>query len=239
MSVNHLNHRLAGYNLLMGEGLEIGAFHQPATIPAHCTIEYCDAQSKAEACRAFPELNIDDLVDVEHICDLDKQGLSIFDAERFDFVILNHVIEHVANPIKVIEELFRITKAGGHLIISAPDKQFTFDKNRALTSFAHLKEEYDNQITEVTDEHYSDFLQGVHPDLFEQVKLKPEQLQVHINNVKKRREHAHVWDSQTFSEFMHNTLALLQLKATCLFVSLGNDNQIEYFSVWQKESEAS
>ncbi len=238
MSAN-LIHRQAGYNLLTGQGLEIGAFNAAATLPAHCTIEYCDAQSKAEACRAFPELNSDDLVDVEHLCDLDTQGLSIFEAERFDFVILNHVIEHVANPIKVVEELFRITKSGGHLIISAPDKQFTFDKNRALTSFAHLKEEYDHQITEVTDEHYSDFLQGVHPDLFEQVKLKPEQLQVHINNVKNRREHAHVWDSQTFSEFMHNTLALLQLKATCLFVSLGNENQIEYFSVWQKECEAS
>jgi SAM-dependent methyltransferase len=236
MSAN-LNHRQHGYNLLTGQGLEIGAFNQPATLPAHCTIEYCDAQSKTEACRAFPELNSDDLVEVQHICDLDKQGLSIFENERFDFVILNHVIEHVANPIKVIEELFRITKASGHLVISAPDKQFTFDKNRALTTFAHLKAEYDHQITTVTDEHYIDFLQGVHPDLFEKVKDKPQQLQVHINHVKNRREHAHVWDSQTFSELMHNTLALLQLKATCLFVNLGNDNQIEYFSVWQKNAE--
>ncbi len=227
----HLSHRQDGYNLLTGHGLEIGAFHQPATIPAHCTIEYCDAQSKAEVIRYFPELNINDLVEVNYICDLDKQGLSVFEAERFDFVILNHVIEHVANPINVVKELFRVTKSAGYVVISAPDKHFTFDKNRALTSFAHLKEEYENNVTVVTDEHYIDFLQAVHPDVFKQGADK---LPVHINNVRNRREHAHVWDSQSFSEFMQRALDLLQLNANCVCVSLGNDNQLEYFSVWQK-----
>ncbi len=227
----HLNHRKAGYNLLTGHGLEIGAFHQPATIPAHCTIEYCDAQSKEDAIKYFPELNINDLVDVNYICDLDKEGLSLFKAERFNFVILNHVIEHVANPIKVVEELFRVTKPGGQVIISAPDKNFTFDKKRALTSFAHLQEEYENQVTEVTDAHYIDFLQGVHPEILE---LAPENVQIHINSVKNRREHAHVWDSQRFSEFMLNALELLQLKANCVFSTLGNDNKMEYFSVLKK-----
>ncbi len=227
----HLNHRKAGYNLLTGHGLEIGAFHQPATIPAHCTIEYCDAQSKEDAIKYFPELNINDLVDVNYICDLDKEGLSLFKAERFNFVILNHVIEHVANPIKVVEELFRVTKPGGQVIISAPDKKFTFDKKRALTSFAHLQEEYENKVTIVTDAHYIDFLQGVHPEILE---LAPENVQIHINSVKNRREHAHVWNSQRFSEFMLNTLELLQLKATCVFSTLGNDNKMEYFSVWKK-----
>jgi hypothetical protein len=85
----HLIHRQDGYNLLTGHGLEIGAFHQPTTIPAHCTIEYCDADSKEELIRYFPELSINALVDVNYICDLDKQGLSLFENERFNFVILN------------------------------------------------------------------------------------------------------------------------------------------------------
>jgi len=227
----HLNHRQAGYNLLTGHGLEIGAFHQPAVIPAHCTIEYCDAQSKKDVIQFFPELNINDLVNVNYICDLDKEGLSLFKAERFNFVILNHVIEHVANPIKVVEELFRVTKPGGHVIISAPDKNFTFDKKRALTSFAHLQEEYENNVTVVTDAHYIDFLQGVHPEILE---LAPEKVQIHINSIKNRREHAHVWNSQSFSGFILNAFELLQLKATCVFSTLGNNNKMEYFSVWKK-----
>jgi 2-polyprenyl-3-methyl-5-hydroxy-6-metoxy-1,4-benzoquinol methylase len=227
----HLNHRQQGYNLLNGHGLEIGAFHQPAIIPAHCTIEYCDAQSKEESAISFPEVNIDEMVEVDYISDLDKEGLSLFDAEHFDFVILNHVIEHVANPIKVVEELFRITKSGGYVVISAPDKNFIFDKNRTLTSFAHLKEEYENNVTEVTDAHYIDFLQGVHPEL---LKLSPEKLQFHINSVKNRREHAHVWDSNTFGDFMLSAIILLKLKAICEFINIANDNKLEYFSVWNK-----
>jgi len=229
--MSHLTHRQAGYDLLTGHGLEIGAFHQPAVIPAHCTIEYCDAQSKQEAIKLFPELNINDLVDVHYICDLDKEGLSLFESEHFDFVVFNHVIEHVANPIKVISELFRITKSGGHVVISAPDKKFTFDRHRALTSFAHLKEEYEKNVTQVTDAHYIDFLQNVHPEVFQ---LSPEKQQARLDSVKNRREHAHVWDSNTFSEFMLNAIELLQLKTTCVFVSVGENNQFEYFSVWQK-----
>jgi len=230
MSIS-LNHRQDGYNLLTGHGLEIGAFNQPAIIPAHCKIEYCDAQSREDAIQCFPELKVNDLVEVDYICDLDKEGLSLFEAAHFDFVILNHVIEHVANPIKVVEEVFRITKYDGLMVISAPDKNFTFDKDRALTSFAHLQEEYENQVTEVTDAHYIDFLGAVHPKI---LKLSGDKLQFHINSVKSRREHAHVWDSSTFAEFISATLNLLQLRATCEFVSVGNKNKIEYFSVWKK-----
>jgi 2-polyprenyl-3-methyl-5-hydroxy-6-metoxy-1,4-benzoquinol methylase len=229
--MSHLIHRRAGYDLLIGHGLEIGAFHQPAIIPAHCTIEYCDAQSKEEAIKLFPELNINDLVDVHYICDLDKEGLSLFESERFDFVIFNHVIEHVANPIKVVSELFRIIKPGGHVVISAPDKNFTFDRHRALTSFTHLKEEYEKNVTVVTEEHYIDFLRGIRPEFF---NLSPDKLQERINHVRNRREHAHVWDSQSFNEFMLNALKLLQIKTTRLFINVGENNQFEYFSVWQK-----
>jgi SAM-dependent methyltransferase len=230
----YLSHRQEGYNLLMGHGLEIGALHQPATIPAHCKIEYCDAQSKEDSLRQFPELKNHDLVEVNYICDLDKKGLSLFGAERFDFIVINHVLEHVANPIKVVEEIFRVTKIGGHVVLSIPDKDFTFDKERDLTSFEHLQTEYENHVTEVTDEHYLDFLKGVHPDV---VKNCGDQLQVHINHVRQKREHAHVWDSQSFSDFMLKTFERLRLKATRVFVSVGKDNQSEYFSVWKKFGE--
>ncbi len=223
-----LEHRQHGYDLLTGNGLEIGAFNQPAIIPKHCKIEYCDAQSREDAAKCFPELEVNNLIEVEHICDLDKKGLSLFEDKQFDFVIMNHVIEHVANPIKVIEEIFRITKS--YAVISAPDKNFTFDKPRDLTLFSHLEQEYDNQVTEVTDEHYVDFFGAVHPHI---LKLTGDKLQFHINNVKKRREHAHVWDSNSFAEFMSTTINLLGINATCEFVSIGNENNIEYFSVWK------
>ncbi|SEH07087.1 methyltransferase domain-containing protein [Candidatus Venteria ishoeyi] len=223
--------RLAGYRLLRGDGLEMGAFNNPAQVPENCNMTYCDAVSREQALAYFPELTRDDLVDVQHICNLDTQGLSVFSDGQFDFVILNHVIEHVANPIKVIEELFRVIKPGGMVVISAPDKDFTSDKNRLLTSFEHLLQEYQDEVTAVSDEHYLDFLKGVHPDT---LKGTPEEIQGHIQNVRNRREHAHVWDSAHFSQFLSKTLKHLNIHAQCQFFNTGARNQIEYFSVWQK-----
>ena len=232
VSSEGLEHRNEGYEFLRGEGLEIGAFHQPAPVPQGCQVTYCDAHTKEEAIELFPELSIHDLVTVDRVCDLDTEGLSPFADECFDFVILNHVVEHVANPIRVIRELFRITKWGGRVVVSAPDKEFTFDKDRDLTPFAHLLADYRNNVTEVSDEHYVDFLMGVYPTM---VELDEKELAKHVAHVKQRREHAHVWNSSSFKEFLVNCFEHIGVSPVCLFESAGQDNQFEYFSVWDKE----
>lgn len=224
-------YRNIGYEYLKGNGLEIGALHQPASVPEHCNVEYCDANSKEEMKQMFPELNIEQMVDVDHICNLDKQGLTIFPDNSYDFVILNHVIEHVANPIKVIEEMNRITKDNGCIVISAPDKRFTFDIHRRITEPVHLLVEYERNVTEVSDLHYIDFLLGVDPNrLF---RLNEEGQKELIEHVKNRREHAHVWDSNAFREFLHKCAEFLNINGECLYESTGDENNFEYFSVWK------
>ncbi len=229
--MSHLVPRQGGYKLLTGQGLEIGALHQPAAIPAHCKIEYCDANHREESAKFFPELSINDLVPVTYISDLDTQGLSIFEDNKFDFVILNHVIEHVANPIKVLGELFRVVKPNGLVVLSAPDKDYTFDKNRALTPYSHLLEEYQQNVSVITDEHYLDFLRGVHPEVFQ---LSEDEIKQRVQFVKDRREHAHVWDSRSFAEFLTISFTLLGIRAKCEFLSTADSNKFEYFSVWRK-----
>jgi SAM-dependent methyltransferase len=231
MSNIHLTHRENGYCLLSGNGLEIGAFNEPATLPASCSVKYFDAISKEEATKLFPEINPDILVNVDYIGNLDTPGLVDFPDNNFDFVIMNHVIEHLANPIKTIGDLFRILKHGGKVVISAPDKDYTFDKNRKLTSISHLFEEYNNNVTEVSDEHYIDFIKAVHPEL---MQLSQEDIDIHIQSVKKRKEHAHVWDSESFSEFLKCSLLILKIDAINIYSSFGKENNIECFSVWKK-----
>jgi 2-polyprenyl-3-methyl-5-hydroxy-6-metoxy-1,4-benzoquinol methylase len=41
--------------------------------------------------------------------------------ESFDVVILHHVIEHLADPLQVIEKIHQMLKPGGLLIIGTPD----------------------------------------------------------------------------------------------------------------------
>jgi len=224
-------YRIKGYNLLNGHGLEIGALNQAANIPARCSITYCDVCSREEVITFFPELRIGDLVSVDHLSDMDKDGLALFGDNTFDFVILNHIVEHVANPIKSIREIFRIAKEGGLLVISAPDKEYTFDKNRELTPFAHVFEDYTKNTLESSDEHYIDFLKGVHPEVFD---LSPEEIQERVDNVRLRREHVHVWDSPLFRQFLDESFRLLDIAPELLYETMGHENKFEYFSIWKK-----
>lgn len=227
------NLREMGLAILHGNGLEIGAMHNPTPVPIGCGVEYYDVVTKAEAMALFPELpNESFSIEPKYIGDVDKDGLSVIPKDHFDFVILSHVIEHVANPIRVVEEIFRVVKPGGHVVIACPDKLYTFDKDRAITSFSHLLEEYRSGIVEVTDDHYLDFLRGVHPEI---MKLPPEQITIHLQAVRERREHAHVWDSFSFKDFLVRSFEFLDVQAFCSYEVAGAETQIEYFSIWEKK----
>lgn len=221
-----------GLAKLHGTGLEIGAMHNPTLLHSGCVVEYFDVVTKTEAMKLFPELPPDSFkIDPKYIGDVDKVGLSVISDEHFDFVILNHVIEHVANPIHLIGELFRVVRPNGHVVIACPDKLYTFDKNRQLTPFSHLLEEYCSGVSEVTDDHYLDFLRGVHPEI---LATPPEQIKIHIQSVRDRREHAHVWDSHSFRDFLDKSLSHLNARASCVYEVNGVETGIEYFSVWEK-----
>lgn len=43
-----------------------------------------------------------------------------FGDNTFEVVEMHHVLEHLENPLKIIEELWRISKPGGKIIISVP-----------------------------------------------------------------------------------------------------------------------
>ena len=226
-----LRHRRQAYQLLDGNGLEIGALHNPAAIPARCSITYADAITTQEASANFPELNANELVPVSIIVDLDKTGLTTVQDESFDFAILNHVIEHVANPIAVVSELFRVVRKGGLVVISAPDKYFTYDKPRSLTPFSHLRDEYVANVTAVGDDHYRELvLATLKPHLAKNETLVQEKMAEY----RLRREHAHVWDSLSFRSFMLQALDFLDIQAELEWESFGAQNRLEYFSVWKK-----
>lgn len=69
--------------------------------------------------------NRDDLTDI-HYTSLDLDG--VFDgvySNQFDFVISQHVIEHLKNPLVYFSEMVRTLKVGGYLFIEAPSDRST------------------------------------------------------------------------------------------------------------------
>lgn len=120
-------------------------------------------------------------------------------------------------------------------MLAIPDKDYTFDRSRSLTTFDHLWDDFRRDVRENSDEHYLDFLRAAGPHVFEE---PAENLPGHLAWVRRRREHAHVWDSASFRAFLDASFSRLGIGATLFFESRGAENQIEYFSVWEKSSTA-
>ena len=60
------------------------------------------------------------------ICDLP------FEDASFDWILCNHVLEHIRNDIKAIQELFRVLKPGGKALLQVPldvNREATFEDN--------------------------------------------------------------------------------------------------------------
>ena len=58
---------------------------------------------------------------MEHVDDnVDIQNMSNYDDQSFDFVLCSHVLEHVENDIKALNELYRVLKPGGKSLLMAP-----------------------------------------------------------------------------------------------------------------------
>ena len=71
------------------------------------------------------------VVDVRNICYPDKM---------FDYVIINHVLEHIPDEMKAMQEIRRVLKENGKCIFSMPIciDENTYESKRALTESERL-----------------------------------------------------------------------------------------------------
>jgi SAM-dependent methyltransferase len=89
---------------------------------------------------------------------LDGSDLQSLPNESFDFVLSCHNLEHVANPVKALKEWHRVLKPRGHLLLVLPDKRYTFDHKRPLTSVQHMLSDYQAGIGEDDLSHLPEIL---------------------------------------------------------------------------------
>lgn len=225
-----LRHREVGARSVAGRGLEIGALHYPLQLPEHSVVEYLDAENVDTLRRLFPELQNETLLTPHYLGDIGKQSIPDITQHQFDFIILSHVLEHVANPIQVLKHVWEGIRENGHLVLAVPDKHFMFDRGRPLTTFLHLLADYFRGVSEVEEDHYVELLEHVQPEVF----ASRETLLEALARARQRREHVHVWDSTTFKSFLDNTLALLGQHAQFEYESPGSVNHFEYFAVLRK-----
>jgi SAM-dependent methyltransferase len=192
------------YAHLRGEGVEFGALHLPLDVDrSRCVVRYVDRLSKEEALAKFPELRVHyDFVDPDFLIDLDRSDLSELRPHGFDFFIANDVIEHVANPVRFLRNVYGAMKPGAVLFLSVPDRDYTFDHRRDLTTTEHLWREHDRGVTTVSAAHLRDFIRYTEPGGLPRNPLRRRRL---YRFHRERSIHVHVWDQASFDEFLART----------------------------------
>ena len=117
--------------------------------------------------------------------------------KTYDFVLSCNNIEHIANPMKAIEQWVSVLKKGGALIVVAPRKESNFDHNREVTAYAHLLDDYKKGIGENDLTHLPEILK-LHDLTLDPPAGTLEQFKARsLKNIENRCLHHHVFDHKT------------------------------------------
>ena len=117
--------------------------------------------------------------------------------ESVEFVICNHLIEHCEDPITAIQNWLRVLKPGGTLYLCAPDKRFTFDKERPVTSWEHIVTDHREGPAISRLAHYEEWARLV-------AHVQEGDVPAYVRNDMERKYsiHFHVWTGSDFLEML-------------------------------------
>src|SRR5260370_8654769 len=123
--------RLASW--LQGRGIEIRALHRPLAVATGASVTYVDRLPVAELREHYPELADLPLTPVAVIGN--AEDLSAFDDQSLDFVIANHLLEHLEYPIRGLLEFQRALRPAGLVYLALPAERQPLAKKPPLTHF--------------------------------------------------------------------------------------------------------
>jgi len=127
-------------------GLEFGGFDLPTVPPTLGECAIADMRSEYHLSQEF-KLPLDEICFVDCIV---QPGLASYRQieDRFDYVVLCHVLEHIPDVITTINDLGKLLVPGGILFIALPDKRETPDASRHSTTLSRLVErQLDQTVT--------------------------------------------------------------------------------------------
>jgi len=185
---------------LAGEGIEVGALHNPLALPQGARARYVDRMPKQELYAHYPELRELPLVDVDIIDD--GESLSTIEDGSQDFVIANHFLEHSEDPIATLTNLLRVLKEGGVVYLAVPNMAETFDRNRGETSLVHLIADHEQGVETSRKTHYEEWVSLVEPHFARSYEGAAFAARVDELMLQKYSIHFHCWSVRGFREFL-------------------------------------
>lgn len=200
-------------NLFMGKsGLEVGGpssiFDKKGEIPIYQHLKNLDGCNFSN--KTIWEGKIESGLNYEYF--EDKKGfqyiseatdLSSISDSSYDFVISSNCLEHIANPLKAIQEWLRVVRNDGLLLLILPNKDFCFDHNRPITTFAHLIKDFQQDVQEDDLTHLDEIL-NLHDLDLDKPAGNPERFKERsLKNYENRALHHHVFDVNLLEEIFH------------------------------------
>ena len=200
--------------------LEIGALDSPTFSPKKYSVEFVDFASRKELARKSshnPRYTIKNLVNVDYVIPDGKYSEHI--TKTFDLIIGNHVIEHIPDTIRWLEQLHSLLNQKGILFLAIPDKRYTFDIARRNTNFIDLLRNYREKIEKPDFYHILEHFyyhknisakevwdKADYSDKVRQQRFSPNDALKHAQKHADEAYadvHCHVYTSDSFQEILH------------------------------------
>ncbi len=132
----------------------------------------------------------------------DAVDLSVIPDGKYDFLLSSHSLEHIANPLKALQEWKRILKKDGLFLLILPWRIKTFDHRRPATTLAHIKEDFLRNIAEDDTTHFEEaiLLHDISRD--HGISSKEELTERVRRNIENRCLHHHIFEPQLVEEMI-------------------------------------
>jgi predicted SAM-dependent methyltransferase len=124
-----------------GFGLEVGASYNPLLPKSRFNVETIDHADAATLREKYRD-NASQIEEVDYVSD--GRGLLevIGKPGRYDFIFASHVIEHVTDIVRFIQDCETLLKPEGRLVLAVPDKRYCFDALRPISTVGQALQAY-------------------------------------------------------------------------------------------------
>ena len=178
-------------NYIQGQGIEFGALHSALKVPDGVIVRYADFESADDIHVSYPDqthIQVPDLIS-------DLESMKGIETSSQDFIIANHVMEHVEDPLRALKSVSRVLRPGGIAFLALPDKRFTFDSIREITTLDHVIRDHEEGPDGSVQDHYEEWVRCI--DLFEGAEKAGK---IAAMTRIRANIHFHVWDYAAMME---------------------------------------
>lgn len=222
INASRLDRKLLATSFLRGQGIEVGALHNPLAVPEDVRVRYVDRLTKQGLYEHYPELREYNLVEVDIVDN--GETLEKLPSASQNFIIANHFFEHCQDPIATLTSFSRVLTEGGVVYMAIPDKRFTFDKDRDRTSLEHLIEDHREGPERSRSQHYREWVTQVEPHFGRRYTDEEAAARIDDLSTQDYSIHFHAWLPEDIAELLAYCIRQESLPFEVLFAGEFNEN---------------